>query len=427
MDSITRDVATILGLAALFGYFNHRVLKLPRTIGMVMVALTASLAAMAIDQLVPGWGVLPGVREAMRDIDFASTLMEGMLSFLLFAGALHVNLDSLAERKWAISTLASVGLLTSTTLVGFAMYFVFGFIGLDIPLLYCLIFGALISPTDPVAVLSILKTASVPASLEAKIAGESLFNDGIGVVIFIILVGLLGAGHGGQIDALDVVVLFLQEAVGGAVLGLAMGWIGYRMLAGVDEYNLEIIITLALVTVSYEIAQLLHSSGPIAVVVAGLLIGNHGKRFAMSETTRKHLDDFWSVADEILNAVLFLLIGLEVIILSFDEPIFLAILAAIPVVLLSRLIAVSVPINVLSALKREFTKGAIPVLTWGGLRGGISVALALSLPVSAERDVLLTVCYGVVVFSIVVQGLTIERLVRAVVPAAAAGQQREDH
>ena len=416
MEHLTRDIATILGLTALFGFANHRFLRLPRTIGLVLVALAVSFAAIAIDRIVPGWGMLPDLRQAMQDINFADTLMQGMLSFLLFAGALHVNLQRLAEQKWAISALASIGLLTSTTIVGLVMFGIFELIGLDIPLLYCLIFGALISPTDPVAVLSILKTANVPPSLEAKIAGESLFNDGIGVVVFIILVGLLGAGQSGEVGVSDVAILFLQEAVGGAVLGFVAGWIGYRMLSLVDEFNLEIIITLALVTVSYEIAHALHSSGPIAVVVAGLFIGNHGKRYAMSETTREHLDNFWSVVDEILNAVLFLLIGLEVIVLSFDQPILLAILAAIPVVLLARFISVSVPITALKMLKQQFTKGSIPVLAWGGLRGGISVALALSLPVSAERDVLLTVCYGVVVFSIVVQGLTIERLVRRVVP-----------
>lgn len=425
MDAITRDIATLLGLTALFGYVNHRFLKLPQTIGLVMVALAASLAAMAIDALVPGWGLLPELRAEMRDIDFANTLMQGMLSFLLFAGALHVNLNDLAEQKWAIIGLASFGLLLSTALVGFAMYGVFSLIGLPIPLLYCLIFGALISPTDPVAVLSILKTANIPPSLEAKIAGESLFNDGIAVVVFIILVGLLGAGHGGDVGPADVAILFLQEAVGGALLGLLAGWICYRMLAKVDEFNLEIILTLALVTVTYEVAKLLHSSGPIAVVVAGLLIGNHGKRFAMSETTRRHLSNFWNVVDEILNAVLFLLIGLEVVVMSFDQPILLAILAAIPIVLAARFLAVSLPITTLKVLQQQFTPGTIPVLTWGGLRGGISVALALSLPAVAERDALLAVCYGVVVFSIVVQGLTIERVVRMTVGAATSASNKE--
>lgn len=425
METISRDAATLLGLTALFGFINYRFLKLPQTIGLVMVALVASLAAMAVDALVPGWGLLPELRAAMRDLDFATTLMQGMLSFLLFAGALHVNLDNLAERKWAISSLASIGLLLSTAIVGFAMYGVFGLIGLDMPLLYCLIFGALISPTDPVAVLSILKSANVPASLEAKIAGESLFNDGIAVVVFIILVGLLGSGQGGDVGALDVLILFLQEAVGGALLGLVAGWICYRALSLVDEYNLEIILTLALVTVTYEVAQLLHSSGPIAVVVAGLLIGNHGKQFAMSEKTRNHLSNFWNVVDEILNAVLFLLIGLEVVVMSFDQPILLAILAAIPIVLVARFAAVSVPITTLRLLRQEFTRGAIPVLTWGGLRGGISVALALSLPAVAERDALLAVCYGVVLFSIVVQGLTIERVVRLMVPAETDAMRKE--
>jgi CPA1 family monovalent cation:H+ antiporter len=416
METLSRDIATLLGLAAVFGYLNHRFLRLPRTIGLVLIAMAASLGALAIDALVPGWGVGPGLRAALVEIDFTAALMNGMLGFLLFAGALHVDLALLAQRGWPIAAMATGGLLLSTALIGGGIWLIFGLFGLGLPLIYCLLFGALISPTDPVAVLGILKTAKVPPSLEAKIAGESLFNDGVGVVVFVILLAMAtNEGQGAGMDPADVVILFLREALGGAVLGLAAGAIAFWALRSIDEYNLEVIITLALVTVTYEFALLLHTSGPIAVVVAGLLIGNHGTRLAMSETTRSHLTNFWTLIDEILNAVLFLLIGLEVVMISTKPGLLWVALIAIPLVLGARFISVAIPIGLLG-LWRDFTKGAIPVLTWGGLRGGISVALALSLPAGEEKDAIVTVCYAVVVFSILVQGLTIGRLVRRVVP-----------
>ena len=414
MEHLTRDIATLLGLAAIIGYINHRFLHLPRTIGLVLIAMAASLIALGIDALIPGWGVGPGFRAVLVDIDFSDTLMQGMLGFLLFAGALHVDLGHLAKRGWAIAALATGGLLVSTGIVGVGIWFVFNLTGLNIPLIYCLLFGALISPTDPVAVLGILKTVKVPASLEAKIAGESLFNDGVGVVIFVILLAMATSG-GNALDLGDITSLFLREALGGAALGLAAGAVAFWALRSIDEYNLEVIITLALVTVTYEVAHMLHTSGPIAVVVSGLLIGNHGTRLAMSETTREHLTNFWTLIDEILNAVLFLLIGLEVIIISTTPGLMWVSLIAIPLVLGARFVAVAVPIGVFG-LFRDFTKGAIPVLTWGGLRGGISVALALSLPNGDEKDAIVTVCYTVVVFSILVQGLTIGKLVQRVVP-----------
>ena len=414
MEHLTRDIATLLGLAAIIGYINHRFLHLPRTIGLVLIAMAASLIALGIDALIPGWGVGPGFRAVLVDIDFSDTLMQGMLGFLLFAGALHVDLGHLAKRGWAIAALATGGLLVSTGIVGIGIWFVFNLTGLNIPLIYCLLFGALISPTDPVAVLGILKTVKVPASLEAKIAGESLFNDGVGVVIFVILLAMATSG-GDALTLGDITFLFLREALGGAALGLAAGAVAFWALRSIDEYNLEVIITLALVTVTYEVAHMLHTSGPIAVVVSGLLIGNHGTRLAMSETTRAHLTNFWTLIDEILNAVLFLLIGLEVIIISTTPGLMWVSLIAIPLVLGARFVAVAVPIGVFG-LFRDFTKGAIPVLTWGGLRGGISVALALSLPNGDEKDAIVTVCYTVVVFSILVQGLTIGKLVQRVVP-----------
>ena len=418
MVAVLNAVAALLGLAALFGFLNYRFLKLPQPIGLVIIALLASLALIGLDAVIPGLRLVADVRAAVIELHFSEALMQGMLSFLLFAGALHVDLGALASRKWAIGTMASAGVLISTALVGFGIWGVFALLGIAMPLIYCLVFGALISPTDPVAVLGILKTAKIPKSLEAKIAGESLFNDGVGVVVFIILVAVaLGGAHGGEAPgAGGIALLFAREALGGAALGLATGALAFYAIRAVDQHNLEVIITLALVTVTYQIASALHLSGPIAVVVAGLLIGNHGTRLAMSETTRLHLTNFWTLLDEILNAVLFLLIGIELLVIPFQTSPLLAALIAIPLVLAARFISVGLPITLLGTF-REFTKGAIPVLTWGGIRGGISVALVLSLPPSPERDVLLTVCYGVVLFSIVVQGLTIARFARYIVGA----------
>ncbi len=413
--SLFNLAAIVLTLAAGFGYVNHRWMKLPRSIGVVVIALFASLAVIGLDAAVPALGFRDALRGTLERIDFHEVLMKGMLSFLLFAGALHVDLGGLLSRKWAIGTLATVGVLISTAIVGTVMYFVVGLFGLDIPLAWCLVFGALISPTDPVAVLGILKTVTVPKSLEVKIAGESLFNDGVGIVVFTLLVAIaLGAAGGEAITAAGVAKLFVMEAFGGALLGLVGGYVAFAAMRSIDEHNLEVLITLALVMVTYAIAFAIHVSGPIAVVVAGLLIGNPGTHLAMSETTRDHVYKFWSLIDEILNAVLFLIIGFEVIALAITGQIALVMAAAVPVVLAARFISVATPLTVLG-LRRTFTKGAIPVLTWGGLRGGISVALALSLPNIAAKDTILAMTYAVVIFSIVVQGLTVKTVVRLTV------------
>ena len=415
--SFLNVTAVIITLAALFGYINHRWLGLPHAIGIVVIALLASLGAIAIDAIFPALALQEAVRPILANIDFHDVLMKGMLSFLLFAGALHVDLGDLLSRKWAIGTMATVGVLMSTFMVGFAVWGISSVLGIDIPLTYCLVFGALIAPTDPVAVLGILKTVKVPESLEAKIAGESLFNDGVGVVVFIIMVAIAtgGGGHGGgSVDALDIIRLFAQEALGGAALGLAFGYIAYLALKSINEHNLEVLITLALVMLTYGVAAALHLSGPIAVVIAGLLIGNHGTRFAMSDKTRDHVQKFWSLLDEIMNSALFLLIGFEVFALSISGNVVVLMIIAIPLTLAARFISVATPLTALS-LRRDFTKGAISVLTWGGLRGGISVALALSLPDSAIKETILAVTYGVVIFSIVVQGLTVKLVVKQMV------------
>jgi CPA1 family monovalent cation:H+ antiporter len=371
----------------------------------MFISLVISLGLIAIANL--GLDVESRAESVLAQIDFSELLLHGMLGFLLFAGALHVNLGDLLQQKWVISSLATAGLLISTLIVASLTWILLRSLGLDLPFIYCLLFGALISPTDPIAVLGILKNANAPKSLETKITGESLFNDGVGVVVFIVLLDVVRGGH--EIDAGGVVLFFLQEAVGGAVFGLATGFLVYWMLKSVDNYPVEILLTMALVTGTYALAETLHLSAPIAVVVAGLLIGNQGRALAMSEKTCEHLDSFWELVDEILNAVLFVLIGLEILVLQFNLSYLLAGLAAIPLVLAARWVSVGIPISLLR-LRREFSPNVVKIMTWGGLRGGISVALALSLPSGPERDVILAITYTVVVFSILVQGLTIGRL-----------------
>ena len=412
-------IALLIGFSAIGGLINHNFLRLPHTIGLVVIALFASAAVVAIEYMEPSLDIQETLSAAVGEIDFQKALMEGMLCALLFAGAAHVDLTELAERKWAIGLMATFGVLLSTFIVGGAMWAIAQGLGFDLPFIWALVFGSLISPTDPVAVLSILKTVKVPRLLQAKIAGESLLNDGVGVVVFTIMVAIaVGTGHGGEpIGVSDVATLFVQEAFGGAALGLVAGLIAYWMMRALDEHNIEVMITIALVTGVYAIALRLHWSGPIAVVVAGLFIGNHGARFAMSEKTRQHVFQFWELTDEILNSVLFLLIGLEVLVVTFSPQHAGLALIAIPVVLLARFIAVATPISLLR-LRTEFEDGAVRILTWAGLRGGISVALALSLPPSEYKPAILTMTYAVVVFSILVQGLTVEKLVRSVVKEA---------
>jgi monovalent cation:H+ antiporter, CPA1 family len=400
-------LAILITLTAIFSYINHCTLKLPMTIGVMLIGLIMSLAMLALKPL--GLDLTTQATAILGAIDFNQTLMHGMLSYLLFAGALHVNLADLAKQKWLIASLATLGVLVSTVIIGFLLSILLNFIGIDLPFMYCLVFGALISPTDPIAVLSILRTAHAPKSLETKITGESLFNDGVGVVVFMLISGI--AFGGSDITASSVVIYFLEEALGGVIFGFIVGGITYAMLKRVDNYQVEILLTLALVTGGYALAETLHFSAPIAVVVAGLMIGNHGRLLAMSEITREHLDTFWELIDEILNAVLFVLIGLEILVITFDLQLLIAGGLAIVIVLTARFISVGVPIFFIRKY-RELTPGVTKILTWGGLRGGISVALALSLPASAERETILAITYCVVVFSILVQGLTIGKLIK---------------
>lgn len=395
-------VAALLAVAAALAWLNERVVGLPTTIGVMLIALAISVAALALGSL----GVLSiadRARELVAAAALEETLLGGMLSFLLFAGALHVDLSDLLDRWMEVGLFATLGVVVSTALVALAAYAGAQLLGLPIGFAYCLVFGAVVAPTDPVAVVGILRQSGVGPGLRALIAGESLFNDGFAVVVFATVAGL--AAGTVQLDAGDLAVFLVREALGGAALGLALGWIGYLALRSIDSYQIEVLITLALVAGGYALSSTLHVAGPLAVVVTGLFIGNRGRRLGMTEKTREHLDSFWELLDEVLNAVLFVLIGLELLVIDLDAAALAAGAAAIVAVLGSRLLAVG---GTMRLLRRP---GPL-VATWAGLRGGISVALALSLPSGPEREVVLTMTYVVVVFSIAVQGLTLKPLAR---------------
>ena len=405
--------AILIGLSALFGYINHRYVRAPHTIGLVVIALVASLALLLVESLVPAANVDALIVEVLGGIDFHDTLMHGMLSFLLFAGALHVDASALRRRFRTIGLMATAGTLISALLIGTATWLLAGWAGQPIPFIWALVFGALISPTDPVAVLALFRTVRVPSSLKVTLAGESLFNDGVGVVVFTVILGV--AIQGGEPSFLRIGELFAVEVLGGVALGLVAGYTCYRAMHRLDELNLQVLVTLAVVMVSYAAAIRLGASGPIAMVVAGLFVGNEGMKYGVSERSREHLQRFWSLLDEVLNSVLFLLIGLEVLIIVRGGFEYWMGLLAIPVALAGRWLSVTLSTT---ALRRWETqpKGAVSILTWGGLRGGIAVALALSLPANEYRPFILSITYVVVVFSIIVQGLTIARLIRHFVP-----------
>jgi len=399
-------LALLVTLAALAAWLNHRFVRLPMTIGVMVLALAGSVVLVLLGRV--GIGAAHVLGRIFEAVDFDDTLLNGMLGALLFAGSIHLDVNDVLQQKRVIALLATAGVLLSTAIVGFGSSWLFGSLGIHVPVIYCLLFGALISPTDPIAVGAILKRLGVPQSLRMKIQGESLFNDGIGVVLFL---ALLGAATGSEeLGTLQVAQLLLVEVVGGLAYGAAIGWTVYRILKSVDNYQVEILVTLGLVTGGYALAQHLHVSGPLAMVVAGLLIGNRGRALAMSQRTRERLDAFWELVDEFLNAVLFVMIGMEVVVLQLRGSYITAGLLMIPLVVLARFVSVG---GAVQALKRwrSFSPHAVKILTWSGLRGGISVALALSLPAGAERDPIVTATYVVVCFSIVAQGLTIESLI----------------
>lgn len=411
------DAAAILiVLAAALGYLNHRLFRLPSSVGLTLMGAVASLLVVAIDGILPQSNLSTRVVSFLSGINFQMTLMDGMLSFLLFAGALHVDWTEMHKGRWPILILSTVGVLISTILVGSGFYSLCLLIGQDVPFIWCLVFGALISPTDPVAVMAVLKRAAVPPTLQATVAGESLFNDGVGVVVFAIL---LGAAIG--TDSLSIGQAsfdFLREAGGGMVLGLIVGWSAFRAMRSIDDYSVEVMISLAVVMGGYSLAHWIHVSGPVAMAVAGLIIGNKGVAYAMSDVTKDYLLKFWAVIDEILNAVLFLLIGLEVIAIASNPPLLALGLLAIPLVILARGISVAVP---LLAMRPFLSLGsfALPTLVWGGLRGGISIALALGLPESPVRTAILVATYIVVLFAVMVQGGSIGWLIRRITRAEA--------
>ena len=400
-------IAAVLVLTALLAWVNARFLHLPTTIGVMVLAIALSLALVLFDKA--GFDFAAQAEHLIGHINFRATLLDGMLSFLLFAGALQVKSKSLRENYAAVATLATVGVALSTAIVAVLVWGFTRLIGVDLPFQFALLFGALISPTDPVAVLAILRKVHIDETLELKITAESLFNDGVGVVLFVLVLAF--ASGSSEVTVSGGLLLFAREALGGVAFGAVAGGIAYYLLRTVDNYQTEVLVTLALVTGGYALAHALGLSGPIAMVVAGLLIGNRGREHAMSENTRKHVDLFWEMVDELLNAVLFVLIGLEVLLVS-PKPIWLlAGAGAIVIVLFARLASIALPVLVMGRLC-VFRGSTIPVLTWGALRGGIAVALALSIPSGDTRDIVLTMTYVVVVFSILVQGLTIGPLVK---------------
>ncbi len=403
--NILQVAALLIVLAGAFGAINYLFLRLPAAIGILIVALAASLMVMGLDLLLPSLGMADEVRALVGQIEFSQALLEGMLGLLLFAGALHVKLADLRAQWRVVFLMATIGVGLSTVIVGVGFSWITG-----MPFLVALVFGALISPTDPVAVLGVLREANLRKTLETKIAGESLFNDGVAYVVFLILLGLAfpGEGHGGS-GLADIAILFTREALGGAVLGVVLGWLTFRVMRLIDEYSLEVLITLGLAFGGYELAVALHVSAPIMAVCAGLFIGDIGAKHGMSEETRKYVEAFWKMIDEILNAVLFLMIGFEVFAVALSLDTLIAGVMTIALALFARLAAVAVPVMILRPF-RDFSPGVIPIMTWGGLKGGISVALALSLPDGEWKPVILAVTYIVVIFSIIVQGLTVAPL-----------------
>jgi len=405
-------ITTLVVVSALFAYINERFVKLPYTIGAMVITIIMSLILTLL-----GWfdsGLTNPLKELIYQIDFGTVLLEIMLSFLLFAGAMHTNFDQLKVQRGPILAFATFGVLVSTVLIGTAMYYLIPMFGMHVDYINCLLFGALISPTDPIAVLGILKKAGVPKKLETKIVGESLFNDGIGVVVFLTLFEIAKRGLD-QVTTGEIALLLVEEVAGGIILGLILGWIAYRLMKSIDDYSVEVLITIAIVMGGYQLASYFHFSGPLAVVVAGLLVGHDTVREkGMSEMTELYIDKFWETTDGLLNGILFVLIGLEILIIPFDRTFLLIGVVAIPIALIARYIALSIPIQLYED-KLEFIPKTNTLMTWGGLRGGISIALALSLTDVMDKDLFVMITYVVVLFSIIVQGLSIGKVVNYLV------------
>ena len=406
--SLFAIISVLIVISALFGYLNVRFLKLPTTIGLMVITIVFTLLILATSLF--NDTLLEQERLLISQIDFETVLLDVMLSFLLFAGALHTNFQQLKVQRKPIFAFATFSTLTSTFLVGTFSYFLLKFVNLEVDFIYCLLFGSLISPTDPIAVLGILKQVGAPKKLETKIVGESLFNDGVGVVVFLTIYQI--AKGGSTITFGAIAEMFLVEVVGGIVLGLLLGWFTYRLLKSIDDYDVEVIITLAAVMGGTVLAQYLHLSAPLAMVTAGLIVGTDTvRKSSMSEITEQYVDKFWELIDILLNTVLFVLIGMELLILTFSNKFILAGLLLIPTLLFARYLSLMVPIK-LYAKKLDFVPKTNIIMTWGGLRGGISIALALSLTAEMHRDLFLVITYIIVVFSIIVQGLTVGKLIK---------------
>lgn len=401
-------IAVVFTITALAGYVNHRFIKLPNAIGLMAMALGLSLVLVVLGKT--GIFDTAQVRGLIDRIDFSNILMHGMLSFLLFAGALHVNLTELRKVRTPVAILATGGVVLAVLFTGSLVWLAASWLGVPLTYYYALLFGALIAPTDPIAVMGILKNAKVGRRLYMKIGGESMFNDGTGVAVFAIILNMATAAHAPT--PLDIGILLGREVFGGLLLGFLVGWLTYRLIQSIDEYKIEVLLTLALVTGGYALAETLHVSAPIAMVVAGLVVGNHGRMQGMSDTTRERLDVFWELLDEILNAVLFMLIGLQMIVVAMSWPAVGLGCLTILAVLAGRFVSVASLIGMMRLWHKPFDKGTITLLTWGGLRGGLSIAMALSLPNGAEKDLILAITYIVVVFSIMVQGTTFGRVIR---------------
>ncbi|HTE00378.1 MAG TPA: sodium:proton antiporter [Mucilaginibacter sp.] len=399
-------ISIIVLLAAVFAYVNDRWIKWPPTIGIMVLALFSSILIVILGNLIPAFSAK--ALSVVSNIDFGQVLMKIMLSFLLFAGAIHIDADKLKKEFWPVITLATVGIFISTFLVSLMAYYLFQAFQLQVSYIHCLLFGALISPTDPIAVMAILKQAGIPKSLELKIMGESLFNDGVAVVVFLTILEVASKGTG-DFSASGAAILFLKEAGGGLLFGGLMGYIAYFLIRSIDNYRVEVLITLAVVMCGYTLADDLHVSGPLAIIVTGIIVGTKGRTVALSPTSRDYLLKFWDLIDEIFNAVLFLLIGLQMLVIRPHSIIMLIGCIMILVVLLARWISVFLPVAVLR-LKIKFEKNVVAILTWGGLRGGLSVAMALSLPSNMHRDELVLITYIIVIFSIIAQGLTIGKV-----------------
>ncbi|WP_420148046.1 cation:proton antiporter [Spirosoma sp.] len=407
-------ITLLIVISALFAYLNTRWLKLPDAIGIMVLSLGFSAVLISINAIQPTWFTL--VRQTVAEIDFGRVLFDVMLSFLLFAGAFHTDATQLRVERRSVMLFALVGVLLSTTLVGTGLYLVADWLGFTLSFTLCLLFGALISPTDPIAVLGILAKFKLPESVKLNIVGESLFNDGVGVVAFATIYQIVVNGSE-SISMGEIALLFLEEAGGGVLFGLALGYGMYWLLRSINHYQTEVIITIAGVMGGYLLAQKLHISGPLAMVVAGLFVGDHAREEAMSHQTEEYVDKFWELIDSILNALLFVLIGLELLIIDFQSGFWLICVVTIVLVLLARFISIWIPFR-LARRWLDLDHRAPIMLTWGGLRGGLSIAMALSIPNELpQKDLLVTITYGVVLFSVIGQGLTLERLIRRLYPA----------